>query len=101
MTGKAGSPLMERKEGGKVKLKERLVDPPVKPSTPTLVVVGGGEDAREKTWNGERKIGLAERRKGREVGEIKVGLAVGDGKGHEHRKSERAVVERVSATSSH
>lgn len=99
--GKEGSLLVERKDVGKAKVKERLLDPTVKPTTPTLVVVGSGEGEREKTWNGERKMRLAERRKGREVGDIKVGLAIGDGKGHVHRKSERAVVERFSAASSH
>jgi hypothetical protein len=101
VTGNAGGPLMEIKDAGKGNPKERLLDAPVKQSTPTLVVVGSGEGEREKMWSGERKVGLAERRKGREVGEIKVGLAVGDGKGHEHRKSERVVVERVSVASSH
>ena len=84
-------------------MNERLVAATAKPSTPTLVVVGSGE--KEKMWGGkavESPISTAS-------GEIKVGLAVGHGgsglssgevHGHQYRKSERVVVERVSVASS-
>ena len=86
-------------------MNERLVAASVKPSTPTLVVVGSGE--REKMWGGK----AVESPISTESGEIKVGLAVGSHShgasglspgevhGHQHRKSERVVVERVSVAS--
>jgi hypothetical protein len=92
----------ERRE----KERERLVEG-VKPSTPTLVVVGGENGGNG--WDGNvadpgasaQKMGLAERRrmvKGKER-EVKGDLAVATWRGHEHRKSEKAVVERVSVHS--
>jgi hypothetical protein len=105
---KAGSPLGDRvvvKE--KKERNERLVEG-VKPSTPTLVVVGGGLG----NWGGatakNNPIGLAEHRmrknSGNEHGqrhEITIGLQVTPGRDKDlaHRKSERVVVERVSVAS--
>jgi hypothetical protein len=105
---RAGSPLEDRvvvKE--KKEWNERLVEG-VKPSTPTLVVVGGGLD----DWGGatakNNPIGLAEHRMRKKSGnehgqthEIRIGLQVGPGRDKDlaHRKSERVVVERVSVAS--
>jgi hypothetical protein len=113
---RAGSPLGDRvviKE--KKERNERLVEG-VKPSTPTLVVVGGGFGEKEKGWGGatakNNPIGLAEHRMRKNSGnghghrqEIRIGLQVevGHGQGREndlaHRKSERVVVERISVAS--
>lgn len=76
------------------KERERLVNG-VKPNTPTLVIVGGNgidEGVRVNNWDGsvlERKKsnGIAERR--RKARQEK------DGRGHEYKKSEKVVVERV------
>jgi hypothetical protein len=114
---RAGSSLGERGDRERVprdkKATERLVEG-VKPVTPTLVVIGGSKDEREKLWQGATQhataknshVGLAERRRGNRnrhldlsnTGEIKVGLAVEAVQARElqHRKSERAVVERIS-----
>jgi hypothetical protein len=105
---RAGSPLGDRVVVREKKERnERLVEG-VKPSTPTLVVVGGGLG----DWGGatakNNPIGLAEHRmrknSGNEHGqkhEIRIGLQVGPGRDKDlaHRKSERAVVERVSVAS--
>ena len=100
-----GRPVVERKGSKSGGVNERLVAASVKPSTPTLVVVGSGE--KEKMWGGkavESPISMGS-------GEIRVGLAVGthdhgrsglnpgDVHGHQYRKSERVVVERVSVAS--
>lgn len=98
-----GRPVAERKSSKSGPVNERLVAASVKPSTPTLVVVGSGE--KEKMWGGkavESPISTGS-------GEIRVGLAVGthggtglspgEVYGHQHRKSERVVVERVSVAS--
>jgi hypothetical protein len=118
---RAGSPLAERSERERIpknkKATERLVDG-VKPVTPTLVVVGDSRDEKEKLWQGATQqhatvknspIRLAERRRGNanrhlhlsNTGEIRVGLAVEAVPARElqHRKSERVVVERISAAS--
>lgn len=82
---------------GRKKERERLVSG-VKPNTPTLVIVGGNGSSREeegvrlKNWDGsvlERKKsdGIAERRR--------RARQERDGRGHEYRKSEKVVVERV------
>jgi hypothetical protein len=104
---RAGSPLGDRvvvKE--KKERNERLVEG-VKPSTPTLVVVGGGLG----DWGGatakNNPIGLAEHRMRKNSGnghgqrhEIRIGLQVGGrDKDLAHRKSERVVVERVGVAS--
>lgn len=107
--------------------KERLVNG-VKPTTPTLVIVPGPKDNEcVKTWDGHTTASpivhpgtlvqfgnsIAERRRGKEMGEIKVGLAiqrsgtssnrikdaVRETKDLQHRKSERVIVERVGVTS--
>jgi hypothetical protein len=118
---RAGSPLVDREEREQMprskKATERLVEG-VKPVTPTLVVVGGSPEEKEKLWQGATQqhltaenshVGLAERRKGNgngnlhlsNTGEIKVGLAVGAAQAKElqNRKSERVVVERISVAS--
>lgn len=106
-------PVAERKaskRGEGVNKTLTLVAASVKPSTPTLVVVGG-ED-RGKAWGGKAVDGPV--RTG--SGEITAGLAVehglglgpghqrsrlgpGEVHGHSYRKSERVVVERVSVSS--
>jgi len=119
---RAGSPLVDSGERERIpstkKATERLVEG-VKPVTPTLVVVGGSQDKKEKLWQGATQqqhqtaknspVGLAERRRGNgngishlsTTGEIKVGLAVeaAQAKELQHRKSERVVVERISVAS--
>ena len=105
-----GRPVAERKaskrsEGGASQNKRpNLVAASVKPSTPTLVVVGGEE--RGQVWGGRvidgpgRAVSGASR-------EIRIGLTVEDGVGlgeaprhaHPYRKSERVVVERISVAS--
>ena len=62
---------------------------------PTLVIVGGNES---EGWEGammtQRKDGgIAERR--RKAREEKTGDGVGERKGHEHKKSEKVIVERM------
>ena len=90
---------------------ERLVAASVKPSTPTLVVIGGSSGGEEQMWSG-RSV----ERGSATSGEIRVGLAVGRddarrGKsslsparatvqGHQQRKSEVGVVERVGVVGS-
>jgi len=74
----------------------------VKPSTPTLVVVGSGE--KEKMWGGKAvespiSTGSGEIRVGLAVEHGSIGLSPGEVHGHQHRKSERVVVERVSVAS--
>jgi hypothetical protein len=100
----------ERRERKERKERERLVEG-VKPNTPTLVIVAGsGLKEEERNWDGvvasapePTKMGIAERRRrARAGGEPGVGLSVGTGherRGHEYRKSEKVVVERVSAYS--
>lgn len=107
--------------------KERLVNG-VKPTTPTLVIVPGLKDNEcVKTWDGHTTASpivhpgtlvqfgnsISERRRGKEMGEIKVGLAiqrsgtssnrikeaVRETQDLQHRKSERVIVERVGVTS--
>jgi hypothetical protein len=95
---------------------ERLVEG-VKPSTLTLVIVGGDRGEREEQWAGATataKASIAERRKLKEanakglapvVSEIRVGLTVQSavrGSGHidhQHRKSERVIIENISTDS--
>lgn len=62
---------------------------------PTLVIVGGNES---EGWEGammtQRKDGgIAERR--RKAREEKTGDGVGERKGHEYKKSEKVIVERM------
>jgi hypothetical protein len=98
------SPLMrrsERKDSGKSQTK-RLIAASVKPSTPTLVVVGDGE--KEKAWSGKAMVNkrpiLGE--EASESAESAGSLVArkGSAVSHGHRKSERAVVERMSVPSS-
>ncbi len=122
---RAGTPLSERAERQRQTLKttrenkertERLVEG-VKPSTLTLVIVGGDRGEREEQWAGATataKASIAERRKLKEanakglapvVSEIRVGLTVQSavrGSGHidhQHRKSERVIIENISTDS--
>jgi hypothetical protein len=95
VTGRAGSPLVAKRETKKIPM-ERLVAAAAKPNTPTLVVVG---DATERAWGGATTTSN-HAFAGTDSGEIKVGLAIGSPMAeHQHRKSERIVVERVSVAS--
>ncbi|RDL31443.1 uncharacterized protein BP5553_09652 [Venustampulla echinocandica] len=113
--GREGKGADDRATSPLVDQKVNLVDS-VKPSTPTLVVVPGPDrNEMTKAWGGATAVhgapvGLAERRKAKGapiMGEIKVGLAVSRTRAdthttqtkERHRKSERAVVERVSIAS--
>jgi hypothetical protein len=97
-----GRPGNERK-CSKRGVNERLVAASVKPSTPTLVVVGSGE--KEKMWDGKAvdspaSTGSGEIRVGLTVGSAGSGLSPGgEVHGHQYKKSERVVVERVSVAS--
>ena len=103
-----GRPVAERKASvtGSERERERLVTSEVKPSTPTLVVVGDGSGVRENGWVGKARQAMEKEGSG----EIRVGLVVGSERGgrglspethgHKYRKSERVVVESVSAASS-
>jgi hypothetical protein len=73
--------------------RERLVEG-VKAGLPMLVIVGGDENV----GSGGEKLSIAERRRRAREGNGKSGsgLGAGEKRGHEHRKSERAVFERVS-----
>ena len=98
-----GRLVAERKGSKSGPVNERLVAASVKPSTPTLVVVGSGE--REKMWGGRAvespiSTGSGEIRVGLAVGTHGgIGLSPGEVYGHQHRKSERVIVERVSIAS--
>ena len=112
---RGSTPVGERKERERVRPSliahesKRLVKG-VKPSTPTLVIVGD----REEEWAGATakvKNAISEARREKEgrkdlipgVGEIRVGLSVqnSDSRATElqHRKSSRVVVERMSEDS--
>lgn len=108
-----------KEKGEEEKVKERLVEG-VKPSTPTLVVVGD----KEEKWDGaiqsqklkSANVGLGERRRllaankhthANAMGEITVGIETATVRGEravrerelrdlQNRKSERVVVERIS-----
>ena len=97
-----GRPSAERKGSKSGGVNERLVAATAKPSTPTLVVVGGGE--KEKMWGGKAvespiSMGSGEIRMGLAVGHGGSGLGPGEVHGHQYRKSERVVVESVGVAS--
>ena len=103
-----GWPMAERKGLKAHANRERLVASEVKPSTPTLIVVGYGE--REKEWAGKARQATEhrERRTGERGAAAVVGnerrtrrrLSPGEVQQHHYRKSESIVVERVSVASS-
>jgi hypothetical protein len=111
-----GRPVAERKgsrsgASGVVGLGERLVAASVKPSTPTLVVVGGSPGEEEKMWSGrsvergsassgEIRVGLGVRRDEARRGKSSLSPGEVNVHGHHHRKSERVVVENFTVVSS-
>jgi hypothetical protein len=67
------------------------------PSTPTLVVVGGGKAGEiERAWVGATAAN-GPAFSGTDSGEIRVGLAIGSPVDLVNRKSERVVVESVAS----
>ncbi|KAH8587560.1 hypothetical protein B0O99DRAFT_694328 [Bisporella sp. PMI_857] len=77
-------------------VRQRLVPAPVKPSTPTLVPAGKDAEQYTKAWGGATAANSLALKKGREDGDVVVGLAVRSPVGEGgNRKSERVIVERV------
>lgn len=94
IAGRGGSPRarLERKNTA-----ERLMQSSANPSTPTLVIVGGGTGDVERAWGGNMATSspVLEGRGGTGSGELRVGLAAGGLVELGNRKSERIVLESV------